>query len=282
MELGDIIKWVDRKNQDLRNVAFDLSAWGGQEEISIYPNEYKSEYQEYKYALTNYLLIASIENKKALVRRLFRGSYSFFRLCCKQRKETSDASWLFMMKTSIFIAPYDEAPIFMPQAIWAQRCIEYELVNFYAEVLQLCQESELNPLELYHSEHKGLDDVFADMVLSSKPQNYNENMLEAYIVKDKDKVLKVIDSEMAKVKKKAGKIIALIICALEKFEYIKAIDGNVEKLYRAFLLRYKDKVGTRQAVSAYIEATRNKKSTTTYNGFTDNELNDFARKFIAQ
>ena len=283
MELAQIIKWVDEKNMNFRTTEFDLSIIeDGQDEISINPNDYTSEYNEYQYALINYLLLMDLENKKALVRRLFRGGYSFFNRCCKQREETNDGLWLFTMKTSIFIPPYEDSLISISSALWTQMCIEHELVNFYAEVLQLCIESELNPIELCPFEHKGLDDVFADMALFSKTQPTNKMILEKYISKDTDKVLKVIDNEMANAKKGSGRIIALIICALEKFGYIETIDGKVEKLHRAFVLRYKDRVGTRQSVSAYIEATRNPKSTSQYKGFTDNELNDFGAKLNAQ
>ena len=49
MELAQIIKWVDKKNMDFRTTEFDLSIIeDGQDEISINPNDYTSEYNEYK------------------------------------------------------------------------------------------------------------------------------------------------------------------------------------------------------------------------------------------
>lgn len=170
MELGDIIKWVDDKNLCLGNNRFDFFTEGGQEQINVNPKEYISEYKEYKYLLIGHMLRMDLENKKALVRRLFRRSCLFFERCCKRREETNDGLWLFTMKTSVFheIAVCDDTPIQISSAVWEQMCLEHELANFYEEVLQLCQECKLNPVELFPVEYKGLDDVFADMILFAK------------------------------------------------------------------------------------------------------------------
>lgn len=102
-------------------------------------------------------------------------------------------------------------------------------------------------------------------------------MLERYIIKDRKKVLRAIDTYIAVYNKPQGKRIALIICALERYGYIGNIDGNIERIIEAFRQRYTNKVSSRQSVSQYLNAHRNPKAKTDKPRFMDEELEMFIK-----
>lgn len=99
--------------------------------------------------------------------------------------------------------------------------------------------------------------------------------IEAYIIKDRERVLRAIDAELVGCNKPQGKRIALIICALEQYGYITNIDGNIERIYNAFKQRYPDKIASRQSVSQYLNAHRNPNAYTDKPRFMDRELERF-------
>lgn len=113
---------------------------------------------------------------------------------------------------------------------------------------------------------------------STDGKNSGITPLNAYIIKDAQKVLNAIDAEFKGCNKPSGKRVALIICALEKYGYIANIDGLVVKIYTAFKWRYNDKIATRQAVTQYINAHRNPNAKTDKPQFTNEELTSFIDK----
>lgn len=110
-----------------------------------------------------------------------------------------------------------------------------------------------------------------------KPQPQTPLPLESYIIKDKQRVLKAIDTYIAVCNKPQGKRIALIICALEQYGYISNIDGNIERIIKAFRQRYPNKVSSRQSVSQYLNAHRNPNAKTDKPPFMDEELEMFIK-----
>lgn len=107
--------------------------------------------------------------------------------------------------------------------------------------------------------------------------NSTISMLDRYIIKDRKKVLRAIDTYIAVYNKPQGKRIALIICALEQYGYISNIDGNIERIIKAFRQRYPDKVSSRQSVSQYLNAHRNPNAKTDKPPFMDEELEMFIK-----
>jgi hypothetical protein len=118
---------------------------------------------------------------------------------------------------------------------------------------------------------------YCDIQFTEQPGTIGTLPLEAYITNNKGRVLKAIDAEMASCVNKQGRRIALIICALEQHGYIANINGNIERIYKAFKQRYPNKVGTRQSVSQYINVSRNNQAKSDKSPFTDEELKRFIR-----
>lgn len=223
MELGDIIKWVDRKNQDLRNAEFNQIFMGDnpQEEI-VYERlrEYNPEYDKYSYALIPHILQLSEDNKKALIRRLFRNSSSFFHRCEQDRKCTDDYAWVFSMRNNIIYFNCDDEDLFINPSAGEMMALEYELLGFYSEIIQLCVECGLNLNELHNSDIKNevIEDIVKSFQLISvqneNPMKKNQRRQDYIIGNNKDAWIRLIEQELEMSKNKNGKLMATIILAL--------------------------------------------------------------------
>jgi hypothetical protein len=223
MELGDIIKWVDRKNQDLRNAEFNqiLMEDNQQNEI-VYEKmrEYNPEYDKYSYALIPHILQLSEDSKKALIRRLFRNSGTFFHRCVIERKGTDDGGWVFFMQSRINYLSWDDEDLFINPSAEKMIALEYELLGFYSEIIQLCVECGLNPDELHTNDIK--KEVIEDIVDSMRsipaqkenPMKKNQRWQDYIIGNNKEKWIRLIRQELEMSKNKNGKLMATIILAL--------------------------------------------------------------------
>lgn len=222
MELGDIIKWVDRKNQDLKNAEFEklFMEDNFQEEI-IYERvqTYNPEYDKYSYAIISHFLQLSEANKKALIKRLFRNSSTFFHRCEQARNLSGNFSWVSSMITC-FIELNNDDDLFVCSSAREMIALEYELLGFYSEVIQLCVECGLDVNELYPTNVKNevIEDIINSMLsISSQKGNYSEKnqRWQDYIIGDyREAWIKLISQELNVSKNKNGKLMATIIQAL--------------------------------------------------------------------
>lgn len=223
MELGDIIKWVDKKNEHIRNAEFNeiFMEDNPQEEI-VYGRvrEYNPEYEKYSYAIIPHILQLSEDNKKALIKRLFRNSGSFFYRCEKQQKRTDDDGWVHLMRNNIIYFNCDDEDLFICPSAGEMMALEYELLGFYSEIIQLCVECGLNPNELHTSDIKNdvIDDIVNSMrsIPAQKENRIKKNQIwQDYIIGDyKDAWISLIEKELKISANKNGKLMATIISAL--------------------------------------------------------------------
>lgn len=78
------------------------------------------------------------------------------------------------------------------------------------------------------------------------------NSLVDIIIKDREKVLRVIENELAASNKPQGKLIAMIIIVLSDIGYLPHYKGKVTQIYNAFKKTYPNKVGTIKGIEDYI------------------------------
>ena len=224
MELADIIKWVDSKNQALRNAEFDsiLEESNEQEEFIFYERvrAYEPECDKYSYAIIPYILQLSENDKKALIRRLFRNSGSFFYNCEKERKRTDDEGWVFLMRSNIVYLNCDAEELYITPSTSQKMVLEYELLGFYSEVIQLCVECGLNPNELHPIDVK--NEVIDDIIRSMQPIPQKKRIpigtapkWQDYIIGEhREAWISLITKELNTSQNKNGKLMATIILAL--------------------------------------------------------------------
>lgn len=242
MELGDIIKWVDRKNQDLRNAEFNqiFMEDNPQEEIILERvREYNPEYDKYSYALIPHILQLSEDNKKALIKRLFRNSSSFFHRCEQNRKCTDDYVWVFSMQNNIIYFNCDDEDLFINPSAGEMMALEYELLGFYSEIIQLCVECGLNLNELHNSDIK--NEVIEDIVKCTRltPQEKYEAQKSLLPTKWQDYIIgpektqweQLIANDISKARNRNGRLVATIITAMQKKGAIIHL-GNRSEFYR--------------------------------------------------
>lgn len=277
MELAQIIKWVDDINREYHNSYFDRLIMQSKEENVR--REYTPAYKEYSYAIISHIISQpNCDNKKALVRRLFRNGRSFFEYC-KQQRDKHDW-WIGEISMIESLCTYSYEDMYISDSTWRHWVAGNELLNFYSEVILTSVECGLTPTELCTDSVK---DVITDIIdyarlTPQQKKDVDSTLLEMFILKDRDKVLKAIDAELESIVKQSGKHIALIICALEHYGYIANISGKQMKIISAFSLRYPNKVATAQAVGQYINAHRNPQAKTDKPPFTEKELKEFINK----
>lgn len=286
-----VIKWVYRTIESLEFVKFqyesniqDLKKLNESkiQELKRLREEYKDgwgfvpEYQDYTNILSANILTLSNDNQKRLIQLLFSKSWVLFEVC-KDIKEAHKYNWVLHAVGTYGKLEYD----IIKQT---HNALFYDLFNFYEEVFILCRICDIS-IQQMHPLYE-YSDIVNDLTLYWRLNRlqlayYKQTgviPLDAYLIKDKLKVLNAIDNELANCKGAQGKRIALIICALEEYGYIANIDGNIERIYEAFKHRYTDKVASRQGVSQYINAHRNPKAITDKPKFSAKELKLFIDK----
>lgn len=101
--------------------------------------------------------------------------------------------------------------------------------------------------------------------------------LSQFIVKDKEKVLQFIDSELSACSKPQGKLVAMIIIVLHQGGYIVEFNNKLTMIYNAFKGRYQEKIGKFNGIVEYINS-RYKDGYTGDKKITDNELDSLKNK----
>jgi hypothetical protein len=260
MELGDIIKWVDRKNEHLRNAEFNeiFMEDNPQEEI-VYERvrEYNPEYEKYSYAIIPHILQLSEDNKKALIKRLFRNSGSFFYRCEKQQKRTDNDGWVHLMRDNIIYFNCDDEDLFICPSAGEMMALEYELLGFYSEIIQLCVECGLNPNELHTSDIKNdvIDDIVNSMrtIPAQKENHIKKNQKwQDYIIGDyKAAWISLIEKELKVSANKNGKLMATIILALGQTGSVLNFKKSV--FYRALRVDFPS-LNSDEAINKYLNA----------------------------
>lgn len=280
--MESVLKWVDETTQKLADIG-----WREDKTVKDSKEIYIPEYKRYALRATVVIIQLDKTNKECFIRRLFRPTPPFFHSCLRIKAEVMrdkekdldiDAQeWIYDTECKV----------------WDGDCslkwgLIGDLLLFYEDIIELCEECNLNPIELcpYDYAKEIIEDI-QQMPMYSFKHNYRNNigLLERLILKDSKKVLKAIDAivKNSPPQKKLGKDIALIICALEKHSYIPNTTNLVAQIYRAFTERYPQKIGAIQGINAYIEATKNReRSTSDYKPFTDKELDKFISTVIEQ
>lgn len=277
MEIEDIIKWVDDTNEYLANPVETARSY--KEGVG-----YELENDKYKYAITTQLLRMDKDSREFYIKRLLRNIDDFvFILRCNAYSQ--EKWWEIEIKDKKEDWVWDIADY-----IWGKdyvlelgEALFIDLLKFYVEIIRLCREGGLDICELVPKIHK---DIFVDIekfVMGDDDIKCENNSLGSFLVKDGEKVLRVIDAEMNAVTKCQGRLVALMICALVKYGYMINIDGKIQRIWQAFNERYPNKVATRQSVNNFISVTMHPGSSLSlYKAFTDEELEQFRNKIIAQ
>lgn len=282
MELGDIIKWIDETN-------LHLEKWGDDDFKEKFDHTrqkakdgsgYVCEFEQYIEAVTVQLYNLDKENKKAFIRRLFRWcDFGFAEYTCYgiEEKDWYGKAWERMSDVVLF----GEKNI--PDLGFA---LYIDIFAFYDGILKLCFECEINPTEIAPK-----CKIMATMIKwTESPYNNTRSIssltLESYIIKDKKRVIKAIDAKLDS-KQKAnsdgeGRLVALIICALERYGYMNLEGKDMTNIINAFRAKYPNKIGKRQGISSYITATRTGEYCRGYKPISSNEIDDFINNFIAR
>ena len=282
MELAQIIKWVDDTNMEYHHANFEWLIMQSKEENVR--REYTPAYKEYSYAIISHIISQpNCDNKKALVRRLFRNGRSFF-LDCKQERDKYKDFWIGEISMIESLCTHRYEDMFISDSTWRHWVAGNELLNFYSEVILTSVECGLDPIELCTDSVK---DVITDIIDYARltPQQKNEldsTSLEAFILKDKEAVLNAIDAELMNSTKKEGKRIAIIICALERYGYMADVTGRIERLHIAFTRRYPNKIASRQSISDYITATKDNVYCGSAKPLANDDIETFYKKILAQ
>lgn len=101
--------------------------------------------------------------------------------------------------------------------------------------------------------------------------------LNDFIIKDSEKVLRFIETELKSCRAKQGKLIAAIIIVLRETGYIVQTEGKLTRIHDAFCKMYPGKIGRLTGIVDYINSHDNPG----YIGdkkITENELNQLQQK----
>ncbi len=87
-----------------------------------------------------------------------------------------------------------------------------------------------------------------------KRDSCSNKPLEDFIIKDREKVLHFIDSELSVCSKPQGKLVAMIIVVLYKAGYIVEINGKLKAIHNALKDKYPSKIGNLQGIVDYANS----------------------------
>lgn len=81
--------------------------------------------------------------------------------------------------------------------------------------------------------------------------------LDDFIIKDREKVLRFIETELRPCRAKQGKLIAMIIVVLRDCGYFVQTDGKLTQIHNAFCEKYPGKIGRLTGIVDYINSHDN-------------------------
>lgn len=272
MELVDIIRWVDKTND-----WYSYSEFKNPTDVRDYEEGvgYIYQYKQYTDALTVHLLYLNKDGKIALMRRLFRGCDEFVFMSSLFREEDG-IDWLL----------YEYDVRFGRGSEGLKDALYGDLLTMYVEIIELCREHNINPKDVVPLPHPSWENVFCDIInhtgtrARDNTDHAEQNGLEYFIKKDFADVIGAIDSILKDTPKKKngdgnGRLIATIVCTLQMMNYITILDKQITRLYVALRAKYGERIGTRQCVTGYINATISGEYKQGYKPIATEELNKY-------
>ncbi len=157
---------------------------------------------------------------------------------------------------------------------------QHSLKEFYEKNPDKVQFAE----KLYFNPYK-MTDALIDRAISGLPipdkivamLSTHPSDISQFIVKDREKVLHFIDSELSACSKPQGKLVAMIIIVLYKAGYIVEINGKLKAIHNALKDKYPNKVGNLQGIVDYVNSCC-KEGYSGDKNITDGELESLRKK----